>query len=493
MPLILTNEPYENSEKQYLLPCVSDTRLYQSINDDTPKATIKIYKRRWWILAMFALVAHAQALCWITWSSISESAKLVFGWSDSTIALLQDWGNIPFVVLGIPICWLLDKQGLRITVVLSTLFMFCGAGLRCISYEPHIATPLIHVGQILNGISGVALTGAPSQLSAIWFPTNERTTATSIACLCNTMGICMGFLLGPLVINSAGPPPCNNERWGNLTNGCSNYTSGQTITYFDHYKHRVMCLMYLEFAISAILLFAVCIYFPEKPPLPPTASAKLDRLELKTSLCQLIRNKNFWIIASGFAVTNAVFANWLSLLGTVLQPLKITQDQASRMAMFGTLVGCILSLVMARIVDLVGGFIKLCLFILWTIGCANFIVYTCIYMGILPSTLTVLYPCAIIAGILAYSPCPLYMELTSEVTYPVSEGTVGVCLQVLVNTIGSLYLLILLIPNIGLTWMNWCLIGAAVIGMLLAIFQKETYERSNVDKNAIKYESDISA
>ncbi|XP_067126779.1 solute carrier family 49 member 4-like [Centruroides vittatus] len=464
----------KDDENQKLLPCSTPVN-YNSIGINTESSIVNV---------------QSKSLAWITWSTIPESAKAIFGWNDGTLALLADWGNIPFVILGIPICWFLNKRGLRLSVVLTSVLIFVATGLRCISHKTEIATPLIHVAQILNGIAGVIVTGAPSLLSSIWFPTKQRTTATSISILCNYMGVCFGFLLGPVILDTSGLPPCYNETWGNLTHGCKNYTSEQLKTFVHNHTQRIMCLMYFECILAALVLLLICIYFPGKPPLPPTASAHLDRLDFITSFKLLRKNTNFWIISLGYAITNSTFANWISMLGVALESLNITQNESSRMATFATLIGCILSLFMARIVDLVGGYIKLTLVILWTIGCANCIVYSLVYQHYLPASLEILYPVVIIVGVLSYSPGPLYMELTSEVTYPISEGTIGVTLQTLVNFFGSIFLAIFLIPNIGTNWMNWCLIGATVIGVVLAILQKESYQRSNFDKTALKFAED---
>ncbi|XP_023215370.1 disrupted in renal carcinoma protein 2 homolog isoform X2 [Centruroides sculpturatus] len=317
----------KDDENRKLLPC-STPANYNSIGINTESSIVNVqtFRRRWWILALFSVLCLVQSLAWITWSTIPESAKAIFGWNDGTLALLADWGNIPFVILGIPICWFLNKRGLRLSVVLTSVLVFVATGLRCISHKTEIATPLIHVAQILNGIAGVIVTGAPSLLSSIWFPTKQRTTATSISILCNYMGVCLGFLLGPVILDTSGLPPCFNETWGNLTHGCINYTSEQLKTFVHNHTQRIMCLMYFECILAALVLLLICIYFPGKPPLPPTASAHLDRLDFITSFKLLRKNTNFWIISLGYAITNSTFANWISMLGVALESLNITQD-----------------------------------------------------------------------------------------------------------------------------------------------------------------------
>ena len=46
----------------------------------------------------------------------------------------------------------------------------------------------IHVGQVLNGIASCVVLTAPPYLSNLWFPPDERITATGIATLFNFMG-----------------------------------------------------------------------------------------------------------------------------------------------------------------------------------------------------------------------------------------------------------------------------------------------------------------
>ena len=57
---------------------------------------------------------------------------------------------------------------------------------------------LIHIGQFLNGLAGPIAMGGPPALSAEWFVPEQRTTATAIASVANTMGNAVSFILGEL-------------------------------------------------------------------------------------------------------------------------------------------------------------------------------------------------------------------------------------------------------------------------------------------------------
>ncbi|KAF7477139.1 Hypothetical predicted protein [Marmota monax] len=91
----------------------------------------RVYGRRWLVLLLFSLLAFAQGLVWNTWGPIQNSARQAYGFSSWDIALLVLWGPIGFLPC-FAFMWLLDKRGLRVTVLLTSFLMVLGTGLRCI-------------------------------------------------------------------------------------------------------------------------------------------------------------------------------------------------------------------------------------------------------------------------------------------------------------------------------------------------------------------------
>ena len=81
---------------------------------DTVTESCGVYHRRWYILAVFSLIAGVQAAAWNTWGPITGSAEDVFGWTDGTIALLENWGPIAYIVSFLIFSWLLDVKGMRV-------------------------------------------------------------------------------------------------------------------------------------------------------------------------------------------------------------------------------------------------------------------------------------------------------------------------------------------------------------------------------------------
>ena len=55
---------------------------------------------------------------------------------------------------------------------------------------------MAHIGANLNGIAGIVICSVPTAVSSLWFPPNERTTATGLSTMFNQLGNAGGFLLG---------------------------------------------------------------------------------------------------------------------------------------------------------------------------------------------------------------------------------------------------------------------------------------------------------
>jgi FLVCR family MFS transporter len=55
---------------------------------------------------------------------------------------------------------------------------------------------LANAGAFLNGAAGPVAMAASPVLSSVWFPPNERTTATAISSTLNYLGVALSFVVG---------------------------------------------------------------------------------------------------------------------------------------------------------------------------------------------------------------------------------------------------------------------------------------------------------
>ncbi|XP_041371759.1 solute carrier family 49 member 4-like isoform X4 [Gigantopelta aegis] len=73
--------------------------------------TIHVYGVRWYVLGLFSLFSLAQSLIWNCFGPISQSAKLVFDWTDGTIGMFPNAANIASIIFMVPIAYLMDVKG----------------------------------------------------------------------------------------------------------------------------------------------------------------------------------------------------------------------------------------------------------------------------------------------------------------------------------------------------------------------------------------------
>lgn len=75
------------------------------------EAGLTVYTRRWYVLVMFCLFNATQTAVWSTFGSIAATSEHAFGWNDGTIALLNNWGQICYVIACFVFSWMMDVKG----------------------------------------------------------------------------------------------------------------------------------------------------------------------------------------------------------------------------------------------------------------------------------------------------------------------------------------------------------------------------------------------
>ncbi|NWW29571.1 DIRC2 protein, partial [Panurus biarmicus] len=426
-----------------------------------PPLSGRVYGRRWLVLLLFSLLGFAQGLVWNTWGPIQNSARLAFGFSGWDIALLVFWGPIGFAPCFF-FMWLMDKKGLRVTVLLTSSLMVLGAGLRCVPVsDVEIRKKLIHGGQLLNGLAGPTVMNAAPFLSTTWFSPDERATATAIASLLNYLGSAAAFLVGPLVV----PPP----------NGTAHLVS-QSNT--QHIKDRIEAVLYAEFGMVSLIFSAALAYFPSRPPFPPSVAAASQRLSYRRSFCRLLSNFRFLMIALAYAIPLGVFSGWSGVLDLILTPIHVSQVDAGWIGFWSIVGGCVVGIAMASSRDSGRGVWKEILYHLLALDTV-FPVMKLITVFV--SVLATLYTSCILLGIFLNSSVPIFFELFVETVYPVPEGISCGVVTFLSNVFMGVLLFFLTFYHTEFSWFNWCLPGSCLLSLLLILCFRESYDRLYLD------------
>lgn len=210
--------------------------------------------------------------------------------------------------------------GLRVSVLLAAGGQFLGALLRCVPPSDNrlLATILICCGQTISGlVAPVPLSGGVL-LSATWFPSNQRTFATSVVMAGAFTGSALSFLIGPVIVDDVAERVVANKE------GRYVLTSEQERMFFN----QISAMFILEVGLMGMLLLGVYLHFPDRPPRPPSRSSWVDRDNFKQGLSKLLTNRNFLLLAILYGVSCGVYSGWCSVLDQNLEEFGVGQKFA---------------------------------------------------------------------------------------------------------------------------------------------------------------------
>lgn len=439
------------------------------ISSHPKKTVLRVYRRRWLILGLFSLLSFMQCAVWNTWGPISDSCITAFpSWDSSTIALFSNWGTVTYVIFAFPLIWLYDLYGLRSGTLFSAFLMAVGTAIRCISTSELFFTWMAHIGANLNGIAGIVICSVPTAVSSLWFPPNERTTATALSTTFNILGNAGGFLLGPMLVRE---PP--EEDYNNQTIQSS----------VNLLRTDILFLMQAEAVICMALFICVLVYFPSKPPLPPSLASTVQRFHIKEGLFHLLKNREVLLLTAAFSLSQGVLGVWLGIMNIHLSPF-LSQVESGWLGVWAIVASCLLVLLIARLTDTLAGHMKLTITVLLIISSIAFTFLALMCLELMAESNIMIYLTVIVGSCANYAASPLFFELAAEVAFPVDEAIVGCFLSSVYNLVGAIFLFAFFIPDIGVSWINYCLVAAPAAALPFVFKANEDYRRSNLDKKS---------
>ena len=114
--------------------------------DEVP---LKTYRRRWWILIIYSLLAAVQNIYWLTYNTTAILTQEFYQTSEIAVTMISMIGPICYFVFALLSAWVLDYLALRKSIVIaSAMMMFCSF-LRIAAYNPQTFW-IIFVAQVFN-------------------------------------------------------------------------------------------------------------------------------------------------------------------------------------------------------------------------------------------------------------------------------------------------------------------------------------------------------
>ncbi|KAL9988621.1 hypothetical protein ACROYT_G003087 [Oculina patagonica] len=411
----------------------------------------KVYKRRWYILLMYSICSAVNAVKWNAWSPIQGTSQVVFGWSNTTITLLVAWGPIVYLVVFLPVSWLMDAKGVRAATLLMATLNFIGAGLQAIPLSNlQTQTWLIHLGAILNGICGPVPIALGPLISATWFPTHQHTTSTALASLSTCVGMGLSFIISPLLVPDVGNHSSTIGKSIDYIKIRNNMSHSQLM----YLKEKIMHLMYIELGVAALILLVIFVYFPSKPKLPPSVTAAVDRLDFKYGFKCLVHNKQMWLLLFINGVIVGVYTGLGTILDLNLSQFGIGEKTAGWLGFGASMAGIVAGISLSILADHISRHMKAIQFVLLVSATVCFALFAFMCAGIIPYCKAVLFLTYILGGFFANGTIPLFFEMAVETAYPVAEGITSGFLMMSANFLLLVFYIFPLLPKFGLKWIN---------------------------------------
>ena len=111
-----------------------------------------------------------------------------------------------YIPLIIPASWILDRYGLRVAMMIGAFGNVLGATIKCFTAHPSLFAATF-IGQTISGASQIFVLNIPSHLAAVWFGPKEVSTACAFGVFGNQLGVALGFVLPPMIVQNPHEAP----------------------------------------------------------------------------------------------------------------------------------------------------------------------------------------------------------------------------------------------------------------------------------------------
>ena len=340
---------------------------------------IRLYGYRWIILGVFAIINAIVQLHWVTFAPITGEAAKFYSVSPLEIGFLSMIFMIVYIVIAIPASYIIDTYGIRIGIGIGAVLTGCCGFLKGL-YPANYT--MIVISQVGIAIAQPFVMNAITKVAALWFPVNERATATGLSSLSQYIGIIVAMVLTPYL----------------------------TATY----KIGGMLMVYGIVSIVGAVIFLI--FMREKPPTPSSHLTEEERYKVFEGIKHIFAKKEMLLLLAMFFIGLGMFNAVTTWIEQILSPRGINSEDAGLiggMMMIGGVIGAIILPLLSDKLRKRKPFL-----IITMIG---------IVPGLIGLTFTNAYWMLLISGfVLGFfimSAGPIGFQYGAEVSYPAPEST----------------------------------------------------------------------
>jgi nitrate/nitrite transporter NarK len=344
-----------------------------------PETTYKTYPYRWVVLAVFMAINLTIQILWICFAPITGPAAKFYGVSDLQIGFLAMTFMIVYVPLSIPVSWSIDTLGFRKSVSIGAVLMGIFGVLRGIFADQYIPVLIFTLG---IAVAQPFLMNAISTVAAKWFPLQERATASGLALVAGFIGIAIGQVVAPLLIEA--------------------------------YSIPTMLLLFGVVGAASSVLFLI--FAREAPPTPPCPAGLESRALMLDGLKNMLKMKDIWLLLGIFLFGMGVFNGVTTWIEDIVRPRGFTPTQAGSFGGF-LLIGGILGAIVIPALSDRFRLRKVFLLVGMIFAVPGMLGITFV------SSYTPMAVSMFILGFFLMSLAPIGYQYAAEITFPAPEGT----------------------------------------------------------------------
>ncbi|KAK5646133.1 hypothetical protein RI129_004597 [Pyrocoelia pectoralis] len=419
---------------------------------------IILYRRRWLMLFMFLLTYIFTNMQWNEFSVISDIIMKYYSVSYDTVNWTSMISMIFYLPLAIPGSYFLEKYGLRSGILIGAGFGCLGSWIKVFSIQQDKFWVIL-IGQGISAISGIFIIQLPPMLAAVWFGSEEVSTACSIGIFGGLVGLAIGFYLPSITV----------------PNDFSNISIANNL-------HSLSLTMALLGSALFVLQF---LFFEDRPPSPPS-NTQLNKIEMPEgskncirSCLDLMTNIPYLLLvlvfAIDFAIPNAFFVCLNQLMARYYSDASV---EAGRLGPIMIISGIFGAVITGTLLD---KFHRYKTQFLLTQICA--VMATILFTHALGEEIYIVYLMAVLLGVFWLTTLPICTEAILELTYPTCEGiTIGI--SYVVAHLGSIIATSTysyLIDKVNPFWANYVMTFMLCLALLILIFVRFDYRRYAVN------------
>ncbi|XP_046600770.1 uncharacterized MFS-type transporter C09D4.1-like [Neodiprion lecontei] len=431
---------------------------------DSSTTEVKTFNTRWLQLLLFFLCGASNGIHWYHFTVVNNVARRYYGVSSLAIEWTTTIFMLTYVVLLVPASYLMDRVGLRLTVLIGATGTCIGSWIKVLATSPD-GFVVAFIGQCFFAVSYLFILTVPGRLAAYWFGTSQIALATTIGFFGPQAGYVICVLSTSMLVQ-------NHERIEDIGNDYS----------------RLFWAGAIACSIVTVILFLLFQDEPGQPPSTARALAKVTRESRNTEgylsvYKRVLSNKNFLMLWNSFGLLLGA----VMTMGTMLNPFymihfKDDEKGVGILSFFSILTGCIGSAVCGAILDKTKAFrvisiVASCTSIFGAILFATSFVMEIKWM---------LFASYILFGgpVLGYS--TVAMDLCAEITYPEPEAITTGILNMATQLYGFLLVLITgrVLEAFGDVAGHGCVVVSLVLGTVLVILNKGELRRQKAGQSA---------